>query len=648
MHAKSHLRTPSSAARIAETIHIARQLFTSQFPSEDFDAMMWKQGSLNARPGVRPACNLRFIRLQQPAEPLPDPYVSLIKSWIVLDGLGQSVRYEQLSTARHFWEVLLSRRDNQAENFRWETLTLDDLCQAELIFLSSGTKGGGYHKTLYLKKLVSFLEARQICSPLHFVMQNSRPESYDNYISRERSGETSKLPSRQALEGLAAVYHQRAEEPADRLRIAAVSLLVVTGFRIGELLTLPLNCEEVEVHRGQQRYGLRYYPEKSRGGSLKLAVRWLTPIGEQLARKVVAEIRSITAPFREQARRLEQHPSHVVFSGIHGEEKLPSKKVRQMFGMKDRRSLYDIPREQLSRYGPPRHYYYLASEVEAYLLAHRPTLWTLNHRDGTYQMLSETLLIAPRWFFKKNTGVNAFLIGPVTYVQIRLFLVSRRDNLSVFERFDIREADGSVCRMTTHQFRHWLNDLADKGGLSLDLQARWFGRENQQDTHAYHHATIEERLQWVKQGIRDGNIGGFLAEVYFALPEEDRDVFLEGQVQAVHVTALGLCLHDFSLDPCPYHLNCLRGCREYLRTKGNQQERVHLIQIYKRTEQGLLMAQEAARTGNGVLAEAWVRHHQETLVGCQAALAIDDQTPEAPAGTLVRPFEGQNSKFQPL
>ncbi len=646
MRAKRHHRIPSSAARIAETIHTAQQLFRSQFPSEDFDATRWRLESLNDRPGVRPVKNLCFTRLQQPDEPLPDQYVSLIKSWIVLEGLGHGERYEQLLTARHFWEVLLLRRNNRVKNFQWETLTLDDLCQAELIFLSNKAESGAYHRTIYLKKLVSFLESRQICPPLHFTLQIKRPESFNNSISLERAGKISKLPSQQALEGLAAVYQQHAQLPADRLRIAALALLVVTGFRIGELLTLPLDCEEVEVHRGKQRYGLRYYPEKSRRGALKLAVRWLTPIGEQLARKAVAEIRSITATFREQARRLEQHPSHVVFSGNQGEEKLPSKKVRQMLGMKHRVSLYLIPEQQLPRYGSSRHFYYLASEVEAYLLAHRPSLWTLNRRDGTYQLLSKTLLIAPRWFFKPRIGVNTLLIGPVTYAQMSEFLVS--STASVFKRFDIRETDGSLCRMTTHQFRHWLNDLAEKGGLPLDLQARWFGRENQRDSHAYHHATVEERVQWVKQGIRDRTIGGFLADVYFALPEEDRDVFLEGQVQAVHVTALGLCLHDFSLDPCPYHLNCLRGCREYLRTKENQQERNHLIQVEKRTKQSLRMAEEAARTGNGVLAEAWVRHHQETLAGCQAALAIDEETPGIQAGTLVRPFEEQHSKFQPF
>ncbi|HLV97058.1 MAG TPA: hypothetical protein VKT82_00145 [Ktedonobacterales bacterium] len=646
MRPKSLRRTRSSAARIAETIHTARYLFKSQFPSEDFDAVVWSLESLNYRPGVQDVKFLRFTRLKRPDEPLPELYASLIKSWIVLEEFGSGERYSKLRAARYLWEELLSRREGKPEQFQWETLTLDDICQAELAIIASVSESVAYHATIYLKKLVKFLEDRQVCRPLHFTMQCKRPESAKNTISLERAGKIRKLPSQQALEGLAAVFHERAQEPADRLRMAALAVLVVTGFRISELLTLPLDCEEVEVHRGKQHYGLRYYPAKSRKGALKLAVRWLTPIGEQLARKAIAEIRSITAPFREQACRLEQNPSRTVFPDNRGEEKLTSKQVWQMLGMKRYDSINRIPKQLLPRYGTALHYYYLASEVEAYLRTLQPSLWTLDRRDGTYQWLSETLFIAPRWFFRPYNGVNTSIIEPVTSKLIAKFLTSPTS--SVFKRFDIRETDGTICRMATHQFRHWLNDLADKGGLPLDLQTRWFGRENKQDTYAYHHATIEERVQWVKQGIREGTIGGFLSDVYFALPEEDRDIFLEGQVQAVHVTAFGLCLHDYSLDPCPYHLNCLRGCREYLRTKGNQQERTYLIQIYKRTEHGLQMAQEAASAGKGVHAEAWIRHHEETLAGCKAALAIDEQNPEALAGALIHPFDGQQSKFHPF
>ena len=194
---------------------------------------------------------------------------------------------------------------------------------------------------------------------------------------------------------------------------------------------------------------------------------------------------------------------------------------------------------------------------------------------------------------------------------------------SAFERFGIREPNGAICRMTTHQLRHWLNHIADKGGLPVELQTRWLGRENARDTEAYRHATVSERLEWVKAGMRDGILGGVKTDVYVELPLSQREAFLDGEIQAVHFTAFGICLHDFAVTPCPFHLNCVRGCPDYLRTRGNQKERQHLIQIQTATEQALAAARIQTVRNNGI-ADAWIHHCEETLEGIAKALAVDD------------------------
>jgi hypothetical protein len=198
--------------------------------------------------------------------------------------------------------------------------------------------------------------------------------------------------------------------------------------------------------------------------------------------------------------------------------------------------------------------------------------------------------------------------------------------------------------MTSHQFRHWLNYIADKGGLPVELQSRWMGREHPGDTEAYRHATVDERLEWVKAGIQDGKLAGSKASMYFELPNAMRDRYLDGEVQAVHFTALGLCLHDFAVTPCPYHLNCVRGCADYLRVKGSESERRHLVQIQQSTERALASAKTRASQPDGRIAEPWIRHCEETLKGVHAALAVDDQT-ESPQGGVMHPFRGR-SRFE--
>ena len=90
----------------------------------------------------------------------------------------------------------------------------------------------------------------------------------------------------------------------------------------------------------------------------------------------------------------------------------------------------------------------------------------------------------------------------------------------------------------------------------------------------------------------------------------------------MHYTPMGLCLHDFAIEPCPYHLNCVRGCPDYLRRKGDVQERRYLLQLKVQMEKALDVARQQERARS--LAPAWVEHHETTLLGIQRALAIDD------------------------
>jgi hypothetical protein len=135
--------------------------------------------------------------------------------------------------------------------------------------------------------------------------------------------------------------------------------------------------------------------------------------------------------------------------------------------------------------------------------------------------------------------------------------------------------------------------------------------------------------------------------MYFELPNTRRDRYLDGEVQAVHFTALGLCLHDFAVTPCPYHLNCVRGCADYLRVRGSESERRHLVQIQQATERALTSANARAAGPDGRVAEPWIRHCEETLEGVKAALAVDDQTESTPGG-VTRPFRGRRSRFERL
>src|SRR5215212_11974418 len=148
-------------------------------------------------------------------------------------------------------------------------------------------------------------------------------------------------------------------------------------------------------------------------------------------------------------------------------------------------------------------------------------------------MLSDTLLIATRNVFHSTKGTCALLVEPVNVRHISDFLRGRAGTKSAFERFGITEPDGRFCRMPSHQLRYWLNDIADKGGLPVDTLTRWMGRENPRDTEAYRFETADEKCKRIKDGIRAGEIHGHISDLYFSLPVDEREVFLESQVESI-------------------------------------------------------------------------------------------------------------------
>jgi hypothetical protein len=616
-----------SSAAVLKLVLIAREKFAADLGADPgmFNSSFWDVSCLKDRAFNRTNRRVYFTRYGTNDQPLPEDFSGVVKSWLILDRRSPGNMGLRLDCARILWEAILVRRSGDPAAFRWPALSEEDLSQAELLMQARWAQSTTYKRMMSLLVFTRFLASRDLCRPLYYTAQTPRVEDFNRHTIAGQEARRDRLPTEAVLNGLADIYREHAVEPRDKLRATALAILVVTGFRIGELLTLPFDCEVREARGGQPRYGLRYYREKSRGGAKLLAVRWLTPIGAALAQEALAKIRKITRAARQRAQVLERFPHRVPLPGFHWGARMTRLEVAHVLGC-DPRSVFTIPRDKLVRHLDSSVIYYRAFEVEAYLRNVRvKQLWTVDRRDGTRQKLSESLFIVFRNFFHATRSACPLLVEPVLLSQISDFITCRANMKSAFEKFDIREPNGVFCRMTTHQLRHWLNHIADKGGLPVELQTRWLGRENARDTEAYRHATVSERLEWVKVGMREGSIQGIKADIYAELPRGRREAFLEGEIQAAHFTAFGICLHDFAVTPCPFHLNCVRGCPDYLRTRGNQKERQHLIQIREATQQTLAAARLQATRSAGI-AEPWVRHCEQTLDGIAKALAVDDDT----------------------
>ena len=602
---------------------------------QDFEADTWDVTALARHLTRSRHVYLHFVRYRHSSEPLLPIYAEVVKSWLLVTRAAsvETLRGHLLA-ARVLWEALLARRGGRGMDFRWSSLCAADLDAAENLMRQHWAASTVHKSMTHLLKLVNFLAARGVCPPVRYTTQTPRQRDLNNHTLAGQEARRDKLPSQRALEGLADLYANPSLDPPDRLRLAAIALLVVTGLRAGELLTLPLDCEVHEGRDGKTSYGLRYHSGKAGKTKPAQTVRWLSPIQAELAQTAVAEIRSLTASARQQARMLEQFPDRVAIPDFASDDWLNVRQIAILFGFPSHKDvagqLKAVPHRVVGH-----GYVFRVGDLEKYLLKRRVTpLWTVRTGPSSVQMLSETLLLAYRNFFQRQKASWRLLVEPFTIQVLNTFLGGHPDRENIFQRMGIREANGQSCHLTTHQFRHWLNDLADKGGLPVAVLTRWMGRSYARDTQDYRHATVDERLAWLKDSIRSGAVTGFMADLYRQLPAGEREQFLDGQIQAMHITPLGICVHDFAVEPCPYHLNCLRGCSHYLRTKGRQREREQLIRVQEITVNALAAARQQAASDTPALSPAWIRHHEDTLQGIAAALAVDD-LPDVSDGALV-------------
>jgi hypothetical protein len=501
-----------------------------------------------------------------------------------------------------------------------------------------------------LRRMIDALAAAPngpIVRPIRATFRTPRQEDFERYTLEGQELRQAKMPPEEAIFAIGRMFSRTASNERERLVLCALALLLTTAFRVGEVLTLPLNCEVTDGTDADQKYGLRYYKEKSRGGQKRLAVRWLTPAQTELAKSAIAEARKLTDPARKRARILEQHPDTVLLPTML--DSLTPDQVAELLGCR-RSSLSAISAAKLPRQlSAPTgsQYVYRAKDIMAYLFSSRGPLWVVDRRDGTQQLLSESLFIQFHNAGHAVKGMNPLLVENLREQALNDFLKGRVEKgrtimKSAFARYNIRDRKGDLYSMHSHQFRHWVTTKAAQAGVPDHVIARWQSREQVGDLDAYKHLTPGERLETLKAALKSGRVKGQIAEMYFNLKENVRDVFLENQLQAVHVTPLGLCVHDFKVTPCPKFLNCVKECQDYVLDTANKGHINNLVQLHTRTELILDQARQQKSRGEEDLSENWIAEAEATLSGVKRILFAASTQPPGTA----RPFKDKASKFE--
>jgi hypothetical protein len=496
-------------------------------------------------------------------------------------------------------------------------------------------RGPRYGVGREVQKIGEFLvDKRLVSTPFQWRHPFEIP-TFANRVSPEADrARKEKLPSEAALDALPRCFVW-AETPQDLLVSSIAALLCCAPDRIGEVLAMPVDCEVEQEHKGKQIYGLRWWPEK--GG--EPMVKWITPTMVDVAKLAIARIRAITQPARDIAAWHEDHPGRMLLP-----EGLEHFRDQKLLTVQDLMVLLDCERTF------PR----------TWLVAHKVPIVTIPGRRGIHARFEDVerafLEMLPLGFpvFDQNTGTR-FSKALFVLRRDELHAVKRASGLMVerlpastinwhlgsspkgegtlFSRMGFAEPDGSPIKVTTHQFRHWLNTLAHQKGLSqLDI-AKWSGRKDIRQNQAYDHMTSTELVEMARGLTRDDpRLFGPLAELAVRVPVTQED-FMALEFPAAHTTDIGFCVHDFTLLPCQKARDCI-NCTEHVCVKGDSGKTKRIREQLTAAEAALHRIREAVREGE-FGADRWEAHQVATVERLEGLLgALDD--PAVPQGALIR------------
>jgi hypothetical protein len=356
------------------------------------------------------------------------------------------------------------------------------------------------------------------------------------------------------------------------------------------------------------------------------------------------ELTVFGADLTDEARRIakwyEDHPGEIYLAGeleyLRGKEWISMQELADILGMLERAGAtawcksnrIHVVKESQGRFCVK------LGDVEKVMIGMLPRDFPLLDID-TGCKFSEALFVVRVNELGAQRGTYKCMIDPISINQINTGLGGRVEHgfTSIFSRFGFIEPDGSPINISTHQFRHYLNTLAQAGGLSqLDI-AKWSGRKDIRQNAAYDHVTPGQMVQKIRDAIGDDStMFGPLAELA-KKTLITRDEFARLVVPTAHTTELGYCIHDYTMSPCQQHRDCIH-CTDLICVKGDEEKERRLRQQLEEARDLLRRAEDATQDGY-YGSDRWLEHHTSTVERLSQLCSIIDD-PKVPIGAVIQ------------
>ena len=373
----------------------------------------------------------------------------------------------------------------------------------------------------------------------------------------ERDGEDH-LISMKAMHSLVWLTHN-ATNQWEQVAIRIYHILMVTGFRIGELLRVRhdalISVAEINENTGkpvlvekldedgkpvldesgkpelepQLIWGIEYHPEKGHIASYK----WLDKTSASIVIAAFDFICKQTTACRAQLEYLEQHPSapiqwqsetitirdfnqHFVMTsnGVVNQFIQTIKKRLKRSGVLPVKEIVDTFRVRLKRKGKtPMNPVYRVTDLNRHY--HRNDFrlsirFEMGNKGKRKQVItikkSELLCIAPAGALgslKQGSSIS-YLYPDVLASRALLTLFGKdiknanatNNSSSIFNRYDLKEEDGSNIYIKTHMPRHQLNTFLALADVAEHQQALIMGRRDIKQNRDYQHLNLKDKTRY--------------------------------------------------------------------------------------------------------------------------------------------------------
>ncbi len=626
---KAHLKASENLAAFVESCRSQLTVFGSGL---NFDADVWDITKAFNKRGSSYAERIIFRTLattgrDKKNDPMAEPFKSFAKAHIrYQQGLRPTkVQGSRIAALRVLEQILREAQGGSLADP--SAITADLLNQAAELTKRRFAPTSAYKVGAHLELLAHFLDDHRLTPAATGWRNPIKPPADGDRIGKEfEERRAEKMPSAAALDALTVSFNI-ATEPIDIIQASVGALLMSAPTRIAEVLTLPEDCEASPPPGGDpKQYGLRWWPAKGADPQVK----WVIPSMADIAKLAVDKVRRATAQARTVAAWYEENPGTLYlppgFEHLRGQD-LDLKELAALTGG---RKMGDFCTHYKLRRRNGRVQFAVA---EAAILSMLPADFPVFDRvsDTSY---SEALFVVLKHQFRYTSPMGC-MIERVTHGHVAngFGACVKRGITSLFDRMGFKEPDGTPIHVTSHQFRHLLNTMAQKGGANQFDIARWSGRKDFSQNTAYDHESAGELLARVQAIVGDDTgIFGLPAEIRINEPKT-REEYGRMVAPTAHTTEIGFCLHDFSGSPCELHLDCLR-CAEHVCVKGNR-HKTGVVRRQLAEARALLTKAEKSMTAEAWGADRWVAAHTETVDRLEALLAILED-PDLPDGSIIR------------